>query len=185
MEHAGLLERTYEDLPISPRLEEVATQINKGEVPNAGRFCGNCYTPQRADRELCPYCGTSTTERSPVDLIPPQVLAIVKAKRRRESWIVHSFAYTGLVLGTAIAIAMLIVLPGWWKLTALVVLLFGTRGLAAILGGWLGDVLGYQSARRLVQELWSQHLAERDAERGSQEARQGHRPIDNNRRINS
>lgn len=153
------LSEGYVAMPISPRLEEIAEQVRKGELPNSGRFCATCYTPVAADRRNCPYCDVELANGATVGAIPSDVIEIVRAKRHRESWIVHFFAFTGLFLGTAISIAMLVVLPGWWKLAAIAVLLFGTRGLAAVLGGWLGDMLAYRSARSLVQERWSERTA--------------------------
>ena len=153
----------YAALPISPRLEEIAVQVSRGQAPNAGRFCGNCYTPLAAERERCPYCGTAAAERPPQDHIPPAVFEIVRAKRGRESLIVNGLAYLGLGIGTAVAILMVLALPGVWKAAALVVLLLGTRGLAAVLGGWFGDSLGYRSASALVRRRWGQFVRDRDA----------------------
>ena len=149
--------------PISPRLEEIAVEVSRGEAPNSGRFCGNCYTPVAAGRPRCAYCGVSPDERAPVDRIPLGVFEIVRAKRRRESLIVNGMAFTGLGIGTAVAIAMVVALPGLWKLAALAMLLLGTRGLAAMFGGWWGDAWGYRSATALVRRKWAEFERERDA----------------------
>ncbi len=139
-------------------------QVSRGEAPNAGRFCGNCYTPIARERPRCGYCGASAAERPPSDRIPAAVFEIVRAKRRRESLIVNGLAYAGLGIGTVVAMAMIVILPGLWKATALLVLLLGTRGLAAILGGWIGDSLGYRSASALARRLWGEFAERRDAD---------------------
>lgn len=157
------LHEGFAAMPLSPRLEEIAVQVRKGELPNSGRFCGNCYTPLAAERQQCLYCETAVAAAPPVGSIPLAVIEMVRAKRGRESWIVHTLAFTGLFLGTAISIAMLLAFPGWWRLAALAMLLLGTRGLAAILGGWLGDVLAYRSAKALVAEQWAAFERERAA----------------------
>ncbi|MSQ61550.1 MAG: zinc ribbon domain-containing protein [Dehalococcoidia bacterium] len=161
-EQSPMPQATYERIPISPRLEEVAVQIRKGQAPNSGRFCGNCYTPLAADRDGCGYCGASVRERPPVERVPAPVIAIVRAKRSRESWIVNGFAYIGLLIGTAITIWLFVVLPGLWKIAAFAMMLLGTRGFAAILGGWLGDMLGYRSAAGVTRRRWEAYLAQRD-----------------------
>ena len=153
---------TYERIPISSRLEEVAVQIRKGAVPNSGRFCGNCYTPLADDRDRCGYCGDTVTDRPAVERVPATVIEIVRAKRSRESWIVNGLAYTGLFIGTAITIWLFVILPGLWKISAFAMMLLGTRGFAGILGGWLGDSLGYRSAVGVTRRRWDAYVAQRD-----------------------
>ena len=95
----------------SPRLTELLDSMFKGEAPNAGRFCGNCYTPLDAQRASCPHCGRSTAERPPVDAVPRDVLQMFKDLRRRESMVVHSFAYAGLAVAALAGVFSVVVLP--------------------------------------------------------------------------
>lgn len=150
----------------SPRLDEVLDQIWRGEAPNAGRFCGYCFTPL-AERDACAHCGRAATETPPADRIPREVLEMYRALRRRESLVVNSFAYLGLTIGVAlfigmVAIAVFYLNAAWWFLAlSIVVLLVGGRVLAGVLGGIVGDNLGYRYARRKLAEDWAAYEASR------------------------
>ncbi|HWQ27788.1 MAG TPA: zinc ribbon domain-containing protein [Dehalococcoidia bacterium] len=150
----------------SPRLDEVLDAIRRGEAPNAGRFCGYCFTPL-AERDACAHCGRSAAEVPPADRIPREIFEMYRALRRRESLVVNSFAYLGLTIGVAlfvgmVAIAVFYLNAAWWFLTlSIVVLLVGGRVLAGILGGIIGDNLGYRYARRKLAEDWAAYEASR------------------------
>jgi hypothetical protein len=150
----------------SARLDEVLDAIRRGEAPNAGQFCGYCFTPL-AGREACAHCGRATADVPPADRIPGEVLEMYRALRRRESLVVNSFAYLGLTIGVALFVAMVAIAvfyldAAWWFLTlSIVVLLVGGRVLAGILGGIVGDNLGYRYARRKLAEDWAAYEASR------------------------
>ncbi len=152
----------------SPRLDEFLDAIRRGEAPNAGRFCGYCFTPL-AERDTCSHCGRATKDTPPVDRVPVEVLEMYRALRRRESLVVNSFAYLGLTIGVGLFVAMVAVAvfylnAAWWFLTlSIVVLLVGGRVLAGILGGIVGDNLGYRYARRKLAEDWAAYEASRAA----------------------
>lgn len=155
------------DVPLfSARLDELLDAIRRGEAPNAGRFCGYCFTPL-ADRDACVHCGRPTSHVPPVERVPNEVLEMYRALRRRESLVVNSFAYLGLTIGVLLFVAMVAVAvfyldAAWWFLTlSIVVLLVGGRVLAGILGGIVGDNLGYRYARRKLAEDWAAYQASR------------------------
>ncbi len=152
----------------SDRLTTVLTNIFKGEAPNAGRFCGYCYTPISEEREQCQHCHTPVEDRKPVDRIPDDIVAMFKQLRRRESIVVNGFAYLGLFSGVAIFIGIFYILfetgaNVWWYVFDIVLLFVAARALAGIIGGYIGDELGYKYARRKLAEDWETHEAEHGA----------------------
>ena len=81
--------RAGDDLPVfSERLSTILEDMVKGEAPNAGRFCGNCYTPIDPQRLQCAQCGQPVEKRPPVQRVPDEVLLMCRSKRRRESLVV-------------------------------------------------------------------------------------------------
>lgn len=156
------------EVPVfSERLTNVLDAIFKGEAPNVGRFCGHCYTPLAPERTRCPHCGRAVDDRAPVEQVPREVLAMFKQLRRRESLVVNSFAYLGLLLGVAIFIGVFYVLfytgaSVWWYVFDIVLLFVGARGLAGLLGGFVGDELGFRYARRKLSEDWAAYEVERE-----------------------
>ena len=157
----------------SDRLTTVLDNIFKGEAPNAGRFCGYCFTPINAERQQCQHCDALVADHKPVDGIPDAILAMFKQLRRRESLIVNGFAYLGLFTGVAIFIGIFIVLFStganfWWYVFNIVLLFVLARVLAGILGGYVGDELGYKYARRKLVDDWEAYEAEgAEAARGT------------------
>ncbi len=152
------------DVPVfSERLSDVLDGIFKGEAPNAGHFCGHCYTPLAADRRSCPHCDTPVARRPPVDEVPAPVLAMYRRQRRRESLVVNSFAYLGLALGVGLWLALFVLYDAlWWRLLSIVLLVLATRVLAALMGGLVGDEVGYRFARRRLAREWEAWVGERD-----------------------
>ena len=148
------------DVPVfSERLTVVLEEIFNGEAPNVGRFCGNCYTPLDPERTQCPHCDRPVDERPPVESVPRPVLEMFRQLRRRESLVVNSFAYAGLLLGVLIFIAVFYVMfwfgaGVWWYVFNIVLLFVLARGLAGLLGGVIGDDIGYRYARRKLAEDW-------------------------------
>ncbi len=143
----------------SDRLTEVLDSMFKGEAPNAGRFCGYCFTPISSERTHCPHCERAVAEHMPVDSVPDPILMMFKQLRRRESMVVNGFAYFGLFSGVAIFIGIFIVLFStganfWWYVFDIVLLFVSARVLAGLLGGYIGDEVGYKYSRRKLVEDW-------------------------------
>ena len=157
------------DIPVfSPRLDELMAAMISGQAPNVGRFCGYCYTPLTKKADACPHCARTTAAFEPVAKIPSEFFPLYKGMRKRESLIVNSFAFAGLGLGLVlfiglVAVAVFYLDAAWWALAgATAVLLVGGRIFAGILGGWIGDAIGYDYAhKRLVLE-WQQYEHERE-----------------------
>jgi ABC-type multidrug transport system fused ATPase/permease subunit len=152
----------------SERLTAVLETFLQGEAPNAGRFCGNCYTPMDPQRMHCPHCRAFVKEHPPVQSVPRPVLLMFRQLRRREALVVNSFAYLGLLLSvlTFIGVFYVIFTLGanvWWFVFDIVLLFVASRVLAGLLGGFVGDELGYRYARRKLAGEWQAYESERDA----------------------
>jgi hypothetical protein len=161
------------DIPIfSERLDELMAAMIKGDAPNAGRFCGYCYTPLGKKADACPHCARTAAAFEPVAKIPSEFFPLYQRMRKRESLIVNSFAFAGLGLGLVLFIVLVAVAvyrfnaSVWGLAGATAVLLVGGRIFAGILGGWIGDAIGYDYAhKRLVLE-WQEYEREREARLG-------------------
>lgn len=158
------------DLPVfSKRLDELMASMLQGEAPNVGRFCGYCYTPLGKREDVCAHCGHSVAEYAPVAKIPREFFALYRAMRKRESVIVNSFAFAGLGLGLLAFIALVAVgvyrynASLWVMALATGVLIIGGRIFAGILGGWIGDTIGYEHAQRKLAVEWAAYEREREA----------------------
>ncbi|MEX2245566.1 MAG: hypothetical protein WEC75_02675 [Dehalococcoidia bacterium] len=152
------------DIPVfSPRIDEIMASMIKGETPNVGRFCGYCYTPVRKNDASCAHCGRATAEHPPVGRIPPEFFALYRRMRKRESLIVNSFAFAGLGLGLLLFIVLVYVAVYWyeqslWLLAiATAVFIIGGRVFAGLLGGWIGDSVGYDYAHRKLVTEWTEY----------------------------
>jgi hypothetical protein len=158
-----------DELPVfSERLSELLETMFRGEAPNAGRFCGHCYTPMAADRRACAHCARSAEDVAPVEAVPAEVIEMFRRMRRRESIMVNSFAYLGLLLAVVIFTAIFYVLfindaNFWWYVFDIALLFVLARVLAGLVGGFVGDELGYRRARRKLAEEWAAYEAERGA----------------------
>jgi hypothetical protein len=174
------------ELPVfSPRLDEVMELMIKGEIPNVGRFCGYCYTPVPKKADACAHCGRTTAEYAPVDKIPMEVGAIFRKMRKRESLIVNSFAFAGLGIGLLLFIFLVWLAvyhydANLWLLgAATAVFIIGGRVFAGLLGGWIGDSIGYDYARKKLAADWAEYerartaAAASDAHRDAQPANAG------------
>lgn len=145
-----------EDLPIfSERLSSLLEEMLQGRAPNAGHFCGHCYTPIGKERESCYNCGRSVAECPPRRRLPREVIQMFRRMRRRESVAVNGFALAGLALAVAVFVTLFALFePLWWRILDMVLLVVMARGFAGILGGLVGDSIGYRYARRRLGEEW-------------------------------
>jgi hypothetical protein len=161
------------EIPIfSDRLTEVIETVVKGGAPNAGHFCGFCYTPIDRQRMHCPHCRMAVADYRPVGKVPDEVLEMFRTLRRRESLVVNSFAYVGIFAGAFIFIAVFYLLfllnAGlWWYIFDIVLLFVAARVLAGLLGGFVGDELGYRYSRRKLAQEWRAYVSARDAKRAA------------------
>lgn len=158
------------DIPVfSGRLDEIMALMLKGEIPNVGRFCGYCYTPVSKRQEECTHCGRATAEYAPVSKLPPDFFALYRRMRKRESLIVNSFAFAGLAIGLVLFIALVWLAvyryeQNLWLLgVATAVFIVGGRVFAGLLGGWIGDQIGYDYAHKKLVEEWTDYERERAA----------------------
>ncbi len=157
------------ELPVfSPRLDEILGLMIKGEIPNVGRFCGYCYSPLAKGEERCNHCGRARDEYPPVAKIPPEFVALYKAMRKRESLIVNSFAFAGLGIGLVLFIVLVALAvyryDAAWTMLALATAVFivGGRVFAGVLGGWIGDNVGYEYARKKLAIEWAEYERARE-----------------------
>jgi hypothetical protein len=146
----------------SARLLALLEDILRGQAPNAGRFCGNCYNPLADDAEQCGHCGLSTAKPPPVRQIPREVFGMLRAQRLREAIPVRSLAWGGLAAGLSLALFLMVVLPFWWNV-AVSVVAFGISYVAAAnIANWLGDALGYRWGQRVLEKRWQAFVQGRD-----------------------
>jgi hypothetical protein len=91
-----------------------------------------------------------------------------RLKLKRESVVVNSFAFAGLGLGLVIFLGMVAInvlyleKALWFFILATVVFLLGSRLLAAVIGGVIGDEVGYRYANKKLAEDWAAHVASRE-----------------------
>jgi hypothetical protein len=155
----------------SDRLNEFLTQMQDGSTPNFGAFCSFCYNPLPQDFQRCDHCGQSILDRPALTSIPQDVLDMHRRKLKRESLVVNSFAYAGLALGLAIFLGMVAInvlymeKALWFFILATFVFLVGSRLLAGILGGVLGDEIGFRYANKHLAEDWADHVSNREIAR--------------------
>ena len=149
-------------VPFSKALDALIAEIRAGRAPNIGRFCGYCSAPLRAALERCPTCGTSAQERPPGDRIAREVAAIYRAKRRQEARIIHSAAWLGILIGVAIGIALLLLLPSWTKVFGVLFLIGGSYYIASYLGNVLAQDYAYTRGLRQFARQWQEFAAQRE-----------------------
>jgi hypothetical protein len=161
------------DIPIfSARLDELMASMLAGEAPNVGRFCGYCYTPLSKKADGCPNCSRATSQFEPVAKIPLDFFDLYRRMRKREALIVNSFAFAGLGLGLIlfillVALAVYRLHQSLWALAgATAVLIVGGRIFAGLLGGWIGDSIGYNYAHRKLVVEWQDYERAREARLG-------------------
>ena len=80
------------------RLEAHLVAVSRGEAPERGTFCGNCFTPISRETTTCPHCSQSNSARRPVDIVPAPIVAALRVQRATEGRWVNGFAYIGVLL---------------------------------------------------------------------------------------
>ncbi|MCB9483075.1 MAG: hypothetical protein H6675_03605 [Dehalococcoidia bacterium] len=152
----------------SQALEDHLVAVSRGEAPNRGRFCGNCYTPISPSTSECPHCGESTkTGRRPVNAVPDEIMETLRAQRKTESRWVTYMAYLGLLIAIVGGLLFVLAVPFlkgsliWATVVYGLILLVGGRSLAGILGGYYGDRIGFERARANTRAAWERIVAER------------------------
>lgn len=151
----------------SPRLYDFLDKLQEGETPNAGTFCAFCYNPLPDDVKRCDHCGQNLAERPPINSVPREVVAMHWRMRRRESVIVNAFAFFGLGLGLALFLGLVAInvlylnRELWFFVIATVIFLVSSRVLAGLIGGYIGDEIGFRYGHKKLAEDWRQHLATR------------------------
>jgi hypothetical protein len=153
----------------SARLEEHLIALSRGEAPARGRFCGHCYHPLGPDTAICPHCtNDSGSGRAAVEVVPDEVTEILRRQRKTESSIVNGFAFLGVLIAVVGGLGVVLGIPYLRDhlLPATIVyafiLLIGVRGLAGFLGGYYGDRIGYERARRNTVAAWKRFAEGRD-----------------------
>ncbi len=145
---------------LQPRME----QIIFAKLPNLGRLCGYCYAHLTPDQQTCHVCAHAIDEHGTVEAVPRPVLRAYYAKRRREAWLVNTFAYVGMFIGVAISFALVTYLPGWWRLLAILTLTVGSWYLANVFGGLFGGRIGYNWGRNVRNRMWAAWVRHREDE---------------------
>lgn len=159
----------HDECPLfSPRLEEHIVLYTRGELPNRGSFCGNCYTPMSLDTLRCPHCNElAEGQYAPVDHIPEEVVSMLREQRKTEATIVNAFAYAGFIIVILVGLVIVLGIPYLRAhlLPATIVyslfLLIGGRSAAGILGGYYGDHVAYDRARNRLRRQWAAWVDER------------------------
>ena len=156
---------------LSPRLDDFLDRLQEGETPNSGTFCAFCYTPLPPEATRCDHCGQVLFERPPINSVPREVVLMHRRMRKRESVIVNSFAFFGLALGLALFLGLVAInvlyldRELWFFVIATVIFLVASRVFAGIIGGYIGDEIGYRYGHKKLAEDWHQHLASREGHR--------------------
>lgn len=153
---------TYE-VPFSEALDEMIAEVRAGNAPNLGRFCGYCYTPLDSKRERCPTCGTSARETPTREKIARTLAQVYTAKRKREARYVHSAAWAGILFGAAVSVGLIVVLPGWTKVFAILFLIVGSYCIASYLGNVAVQNYAYRRGLEQFSTAWQEFLALRAA----------------------
>jgi len=155
-----------DDIAILDALQPRMEQIIFAKLPNLGRLCGYCYAHLSPDEGTCHVCTRDIAAVGTVTAVPRPVLRAYYAKRRREAWLVNTFAYVGMFLGVAISGLLVYLLSGWWRFTAVFTLTIGSWYLANVLGGIFGGRIGYNWGRNVRNQMWARWVAEREASGG-------------------
>jgi hypothetical protein len=160
------------DIPIfSERLDEIMAAMIAGKIPNVGRFCGYSYTPIAKNVDTCAHCGTSTRDYATVAKIPSDFFVLYRRMRKREALVVNTFAFAGLGLGLLLFIGLVWLAVYhynqslWMLAAATAAFIVGGRVFAGLLGGWIGDSIGYDFAHRKLVDEWHAYEQQRESQR--------------------
>ncbi|MEX0782421.1 MAG: hypothetical protein WD557_07215 [Dehalococcoidia bacterium] len=144
-------------------LQEKMEERLARRVPAAGRFCGFCYGRLRQEDAVCPFCTTSTEERATVSEIPQEALKAYHVKSKTEARWVHTGAFVGLLVASALFLWLVLWAPGFLghPALALAVLVLGSYPLAQLFGPLIFGQIGYRKGARKRDRLWAEHLKAR------------------------
>ncbi len=142
------------EVPFSSELDELIAEIRAGRAPNLGRFCGYCSAPL-GQEESCGVCSETTEHTPAVDKIDRELAQIYVAKRKREGLYVHLAAWTGILLATGLSILMILLLPGWTKVFAIIVLVLGGYFAGVFFGNVLVQGFAYRAGLRMFAKRWA------------------------------
>ncbi len=145
------------DVPFSTALDELIAEVREGNAPNLGRFCGYCSTPLTPQDGVCPTCATETAALAPREKIPRPLAAVYTRKRKVEARIIHSAAWLGISIGAAISIGLILALPGWTKIFAVIFLVAGSYYLASYMGNVLAQDFAYRRGLRTFAARWQEY----------------------------
>ena len=148
------------EVPFSRDLDRLIHEIRAGEAPNIGRFCGYCCAPL-GNRSNCDVCGEQTTSTAPLDKIDRELAQIYVAKRKREALFVHSGAWLGILLATGVSIGLIMVLPSWTKVFAILTLVLGGYFAGVFFGNVLAQMPAYRSGLKLFATRWGEYVSGR------------------------
>ena len=93
---------------------------------------------------------------------------MLRRQRKTESTIVNSFAFLGVLIAVVAGLGVVLGIPYLRDnllpatIAYAVILLIGVRGLAGFLGGYYGDRIGYERARKHTIASWKAFEANRD-----------------------
>ena len=145
----------------SERLEEHLVAVRRGESPSTGRFWGFCFTPTGPTSEVCTHCQNNfRSERKTVEVVPLVITEILREQRKIEARFVNGFAYLGVLLAVLGGLAGVLGIPYLRDhlipatIVYALILLVGVRIFAGVLGGYFGDNIGYNRARKKTVHSW-------------------------------
>ena len=143
-----------DDEAILRALQERMERIARGDAPNSGRFCGNCYARLNSGETACKFCGSDAGRVPPVEAVPREVLIAYLAHWNKMRLWVNVFAFLGIFIAIVLAAVPLIFFPSALKLLAVPVMLGGAWYFANLLGGWVGGNLGERSGAAARARKW-------------------------------
>ena len=149
---------------LSERLQTLVLDIIDGNAPNAGCFCGYCYSPLPKEIKHCDHCGRSSDAWPNSKRIPSEVIAMFRLQRSREGRAVRTIAYGGLLSGIIVAILPIAFFDvRWWTAGALFGIITFSYFFFANLANTVGDSIGYHWGQKALARKWKDFVAARDS----------------------